>query len=405
MNMKKTKDKNNLFIYGYIFPIAYMYLVTVCGYFRIMLPLSFLSRSRTNFLVLLTLIGVFCIIYKIGLRNRIYISPTISVAILFSIYMFIRGVYSLEDMGANKILTLVSVTMLWSITFFIVGIMQLKDKEQETISLIISLVTIAISSVYILNKDNDFTVEGYNSIYYIVTMLPFAYLVNNKFIKYLTILLAIMAIFSSQKSLCIIAIILMLLYCLIGNRKKLKKKVLLINLIAVIIILLILLIWSREISAFIQNNAIDLVNDLQTGNGRYTIYTMIIEETRNLGFLDMLFGKGYMGVANELNIGAHNDFLEVVYDYGLIGLGLYIILWLCLIKQRFNITEQGHLIKSYDLMLIVYFIVSLGSNFINTQIQMIPIVILFGMASKNNRNKFKRDSIKATLIKGRKQSE
>lgn len=62
------------------------------------------------------------------------------------------------------------------------------------------------------------------------------------------------------------------------------------------------------------------------GSGREDIYTAIINSYLNSSIISQLFGHGYFAVVNKFEIGAHNDYLEILYDYGLFAELSYIFL-------------------------------------------------------------------------------
>jgi O-antigen ligase len=72
-------------------------------------------------------------------------------------------------------------------------------------------------------------------------------------------------------------------------------------------------------------------------NGREYIYTitweMIVKSTNT----QLILGHGHNAVRRDspLEISAHNDYLEIIYDYGIIALILYLGLWIYVIKQFF----------------------------------------------------------------------
>ncbi len=61
------------------------------------------------------------------------------------------------------------------------------------------------------------------------------------------------------------------------------------------------------------------------GSGRTAVWYNTIQLIENSDFLPLIFGHGYNKVVKETIYGlsAHNDFLEITYDYGAVGLILY----------------------------------------------------------------------------------
>ena len=60
------------------------------------------------------------------------------------------------------------------------------------------------------------------------------------------------------------------------------------------------------------------------GNGRTDIWMNVLEKMKGSSFSTLLFGHGFNSVKDSFGISAHNDFLECYYDFGLIGIIMYL---------------------------------------------------------------------------------
>lgn len=76
-----------------------------------------------------------------------------------------------------------------------------------------------------------------------------------------------------------------------------------------------------------DNNLLERFANIEddNGSGRTIVWSVVIDLILNSDFIPLLFGHGYNAVSLDANVGmsAHNDFLEVIYDYGIIGVVLY----------------------------------------------------------------------------------
>ena len=78
-----------------------------------------------------------------------------------------------------------------------------------------------------------------------------------------------------------------------------------------------------------------------SGSGRAQIYTKIFDGVMRSSFGSLLFGHGFYATSDytkqslEFNIAvvAHNDWLEVAYDFGLVGLILYLSILLSILRS------------------------------------------------------------------------
>jgi hypothetical protein len=75
--------------------------------------------------------------------------------------------------------------------------------------------------------------------------------------------------------------------------------------------------------------------ELGEGSNRLTIYEETINMILRSDHLSLLLGHGHSRVSKDsiMNISAHNDFLECIYDYGLVVFILYILLCIYVIKK------------------------------------------------------------------------
>ncbi len=69
------------------------------------------------------------------------------------------------------------------------------------------------------------------------------------------------------------------------------------------------------------------------GSGRFDVWSHTWSMIENSDFLPLVAGHGYNKVEEDslLGLSAHNDLLEITYDYGLVGLALYLAACLSLV--------------------------------------------------------------------------
>lgn len=95
-------------------------------------------------------------------------------------------------------------------------------------------------------------------------------------------------------------------------------------------ILLMLVIGAYIILSFGNDNLDYLLNRFSNiekdgGSGRDEVYATIINAFENSDLLQILIGHGYQSVVTTFDIGAHNDLLEILYDYGILSVIIYIV--------------------------------------------------------------------------------
>lgn len=102
--------------------------------------------------------------------------------------------------------------------------------------------------------------------------------------------------------------------------------------------------------------------DKDGGSGRDIVYATVLSAFERSSILQIFFGHGYQSVVNTFRIGAHNDLLQIVYEYGLVPLALYISFLIKLgiyaVKNFRPNTKNGN--YSYVLAINVSIIIILG---------------------------------------------
>lgn len=178
-----------------------------------------------------------------------------------------------------------------------------------------------------------------NAVYAIVTLIPFLFLIKNKIVGVIISVLMYLIILSSLKRGAIIigSVLLLLFYYYTlfvniksGNvYKKYLKIFLLMVLFSFLSFYLYEVIISNELLLYRFSN---LEND--RGSNREEIFLDILS-----GWLDItnplhfIFGYGFAG-SMRFGFGgtAHNDLLEVVSNFGLVGLFVFVPLWYFIFK-------------------------------------------------------------------------
>lgn len=95
-------------------------------------------------------------------------------------------------------------------------------------------------------------------------------------------------------------------------------------------------------------------------NGRYDIYSIVSLAIINSDVVPLFFGHGHSAVKRDFDIGAHNDLLEIAYDYGLIAMILYICILLVIIKRTWRLFKHRNYLSTMRVGICVASIIILG---------------------------------------------
>ena len=112
-------------------------------------------------------------------------------------------------------------------------------------------------------------------------------------------------------------------------------------------------------------------------------WLMMVVFTRGLS--SFIFGDGYYGVVKIVGGTAHNDFLEIFFDFGLIGFIAYINIYVVLLKNYLRMNKNKYPYRSQYLVSILTFIIML-SHVIMIPSYMMFICLYWGMVSTHFYN-------------------
>lgn len=380
----RSLDYNWKNILLFFLPFFYLYIRVINSYINLVSTGN--VEGRASYIILFTLIGFFL------LREQ-RISTTIASAFIFTLYMMINPLLE----GISNIIQYMASYIIWPVIFYITYNLNYKRKDVKLIGYLGAItcnitaflyITLTNMNIYSLISMNN-AVAGINSIYYVLLLCPFIFLVKNGSHVLLLILLPITSFLVSGKSTCILSSIIILIYYIYTTFTGIglyKKFFLLMG--GIILICFISLFFN------FSDTFLNLQRDINSGgNGRSDIALQVLYNFWNHSSLsEMLLGHGTNAVAKTINIGAHNDFLETLYNYGLIGIGFFFLFWYNLIKNISYLENGSEEKKAYVISLIVFFVCCMVSKLLGTQIQMLLLAIFWGIILKQNDTKYENST-------------
>ena len=178
--------------------------------------------------------------------------------------------------------------------------------------------------------------------YYALYLLPIMLACDKRWLRVISILIVSVIIISSIKHGGLIALVLGLFAYLIVSqfitKKGLKTAVILFITLVALVILFYFLI------NYLGDNIIERLSDRddETGSGRLDIWNSLIQRLSMQDFEFWIFGNGHMSTTKYSweNLTAHNDFLEIVYNYGIINFIFYVLFFLSTIGYTIRSIRQ-----------------------------------------------------------------
>lgn len=377
----KTKDFS--IILGVLL-ICYMYVCDMANFAGLQSVLFINTAGRAPLLTAAVALCFFRLILE-----KITIERVAFTALLFGLYMFVIG---FNNKGEATMAAFISCVIYWAVLLTIFRGIKLQEKTKNRIITICACTSVLISLIYIygLITLNTKTIGFSNSIYVVLCSTVFGFIVERKTLRIVSLVTASAAILFSAKTTCIVALIIVLLYFFWAQIFNKKNK----NTFAVILVGIIgFLVINKAYDVFFAGSESlyeALVNNLQddfgNGNGRYSIYAKVWQEFKESSFGQVMFGHGYNSVDSYIGTGAHNDYLQVVFDYGVTGLFMYLAFWIQLIKEAVLVKKSEVDHKPYFISLLIFLFITMASHIINSQIQMMFLIIFWGINKYTKSN-------------------
>ncbi len=243
---------------------------------------------------------------------------------------------------------------------------------------IVLIINSMLAFTFILNPSRE-AIQNIG-IYTVVWCLPYIMLVEKKFFKYGLLGIACVAIVLSMKRGAILAMMTAMgsyafFFFLMEKNVKALVRCVAIFLLSIVLLLFTLQILSEVKPDFVAARLGDFhdTDELERlGSGRIGIYTMLTQHFMQSFYsnpLHLLFGFGNKGVeeliakSHGIQFGAgtnaHSDWMEFIYDYGLLGVFLILLLYQRIIALTRRCYIERH---PYALPLIMCFLIMVMKN-------------------------------------------
>ena len=194
-----------------------------------------------------------------------------------------------------------------------------------------------------------------NTAYYVLIFLPVVLTFKKKYIKIAVTTVIAFCIFWTFKRGAIIALFAMLL-CYFYTKKRLgEAKSGLPKFLIIASVLLMCLKIVDEYSGGVITERFSW-DSLQDGSGRNTRHTMAISYLKSCDFITILTGGGAGATARILGGSAHNEWLEFIICYGVIGVLLYFNLLIVFLQRYLFLLKQKMPNAAAVGMLLVYWV-------------------------------------------------
>lgn len=215
-----------------------------------------------------------------------------------------------------------------------------------------------------------------NQIFYVVLLLPFTFLINNNRNKYFILIISAVATLLSFKRSAFIYVAVVLGVAAYYDFIKAKKISSFYKISSLCIIAIVMTFSFEYIEMLTDGHISGRIESLEEdkGSGRLDIFETVWNTYLNGDWTQILLGRGFDKVVKDrivfeidgyTALSAHNDYLEILYDFGLIGLAIYSFYLLKIFLLAFNVRKyDSHYYQAILSALLIIVIMSFVSHLV-----------------------------------------
>lgn len=227
---------------------------------------------------------------------------------------------------------------------------------------------------------------GSNTVFCVMTVLPFLLLFDNKYIKIAAIAITVVCIVFSNKRSATLTLAIALLPTLnnmMSGFRSTTAKYITIGILGAGAFFLFMYFSDNYLGGRIFDRFESLEED--GGAGRVYIWQYIYNRLMESSFIEWFFGHGHRAVAAlGVETAAHNDFLEVIFDYGLLGFPVYISLHWNVAKRMLSLRGMAsEKTAAYFFFWTIFVVMSMVSILIVQQRYLIYMAIFMAIVESN----------------------
>lgn len=196
---------------------------------------------------------------------------------------------------------------------------------KRTVFFLMGFFSVAIVYYFVTMSLSRGKLPVLNVVYYLEALLPWAALFLEPKQRDRMFLVSAVFVFLSMKRGAIIALVVMYVADVLCRNSKTLRPFSLKKwknfLIAAFAFFVVFLVFDQLSGGFLSTRFSS--DELATGGGRTDLYAQAIDAIRDRDWLSLLVGSGPASSAELLGTGTHNEWLEMLFSYGVIGLILY----------------------------------------------------------------------------------
>ena len=300
-------------------------------------------------------------------RNRVQTNFTI-LWIFWSVWLFI--LFFMFGLRGNGISNILSVTFC-PMSFILFYTMTLHSDKIPQITFV-GFIFIYLISLYLILL-NLLTIKAVqlgeetavtNLIYWCLCSLPVLLLSKKRWVMPIAIgITFIIVILTGKRSATIAIAFIVLAYVINVMKGRFSVK-------RILGIILLFVAFIFLINTYFENTFIGVMERMSNmkddqGSGRIPLYQDVFNVMNDNTLLDWFLGRGYGSITITRHTNAHNDALQMLFEYGIVGLIVYGLMTLYIIKRMIVLYKQNSIYyMGYASSVIITVMLGLVSNLI-----------------------------------------
>lgn len=284
-------------------------------------------------------------------NNKVKIPFAIKSALVYSAFSVFNCLIVEQDMSVFDLYSILMIIFYPCVmlVFYYIGLftnIARRDKIITNIVFVAIIMIVLLSLISLRAAKVDYVMVSIA--YYPLCLLPLVMAVNNRnnLWIYTAIVFTFIALLLSNKRTGTIAFFLFIFCFLLIKPRKISVLKIIRNLFVLSIVgISLYFLYSYVVDSFDLNILQKLMNLSQDkGSGRSDMYISIWHAIKVSDFVDLFWGHGIHSVGNVLvsHDSAHNDFLQIFYEYGLFPIIVFILHYIALFAMFFQMYKNKY---------------------------------------------------------------
>ena len=241
---------------------------------------------------------------------------------------------------------------------------------------------VAIVGAYFFLRTRSGAEHQTNTIFLVFLTLPWLLFESKKTTQLIVLgVFTFFAMVAMKRSILLMTVLIWFFYFFVGMKNRRNRIITIIVSVMVVVSVYVLFEKVNVSMGGLLGERI-MREETDTGRNRIAIWNLTYEMIQKSSREKIIIGHGHYGVRHDspLEISAHNDFLEIIYDYGLIIFILYLFLWRLVIRRTYYLYKnRSSLFIPYSASLSIFIVGSMVSHLVLYTSYFNYLVVLWAM--------------------------